>query len=125
MEHFFSTYFEKKKKTKQQLSPQLLDELYKIPKKDKGLNIPHFNVLNPNLVHQADLLFMPNDHGFKYILVVADANNRITDAESLKNKSSYQVRDAFDKIYSRNILSLPEQKDDTNYSLKECNSYIF
>ena len=97
--NFFSEYFSTKKKTKPQPSPQLLDELYKIPKKDKGLNIPHFNVLNPNLVHQADLLFMPNDQGFKYILVVADANNSITDAEPLRNKSSYHVRDAFDKIY--------------------------
>lgn len=104
---FFSDYFAKKKKTA--TKPQELDNLYKVPKKDKGPNMPRFNVPIPNAVHQADLLFMPHDKGFKYALVVVDACNSVTDAEPLKNKNAETVKDAFVKIYARTILKMPER----------------
>eukprot|EP01132_Coremiostelium_polycephalum_P007983 gene7983-9821_t len=57
---------------------------------------------------QADLLFLPNDNGFKYVLVVVDLGNRITDAEPLKDKSSETVKNAFIDIYKRGILKMPK-----------------
>lgn len=87
---------------------QLIDELYKKPKKDKGDNAPTFRSYPPNKIHQADILFMPDDGGFKYALVVADVGTRLCDAEPIKDKSSRMVSNAFQKIYKRKILSHPE-----------------
>lgn len=82
-------------------------QLLKPPKKDKGVNMPHFNVVKEDAVHQADILFLPTDKGFKYLLVVVDVNSRHVEAEPLKNKDNESVLHAFQKIYNRKILKLP------------------
>lgn len=106
-EKFFTEYFIDKKSNKG--SKKLLDNLYKIPKKDKGLNIPHFQKIKKDLIHQADLLIMPNDSGYKYILVVVDNGTRITDAQALKQKTPEAVLDGFKNIYERKILKYPKK----------------
>jgi hypothetical protein len=82
-----------------------------VPKKDHGVDIPHITVFEPNWVQQADILYLPNDNGYKYCLVVVDAANRMTDAEPLKEKTANAVLDAFKKIYSRKILKMPHRLD--------------
>jgi hypothetical protein len=93
-------------------TPKNKDELinlYKKPKKDSYKNTPHIQVLLPNVVQQADLLFLPNDNGYRYALVVVDAGSRLVDAEPIKNKDSESVLKAFKKIYERKILKIPER----------------
>ena len=70
---------------------KLVNNLYKIPKKDKGLNVPHHQATIPNLIHQADLIFLPNDNGFKYALVVVDIATRKVDAIPLKSKTNTEI----------------------------------
>ncbi|GAM23099.1 hypothetical protein SAMD00019534_062740 [Acytostelium subglobosum LB1] len=94
---------------KDYLDKQELYKLYLQPKKDKGLNMPHYQVFETGLKQQADLLFLPDDDGFKYALVVVDLGNRLTDAEPLKNISSAAVKQAFETIYKRGILVMPKQ----------------
>jgi hypothetical protein len=107
-EDFFEDFFkDKNKKQRKESNKNVLDKLYKVPKKDKGVNMPHFRAFKPNQVHQADLLFLPEDEGYKYALVVVDINNRRTDAEPLKNKTPSDVLTAFKTIYARGILKLP------------------
>lgn len=96
---------------KKALNNQQLHNLYKTPIKDKGPNMPTFQVLKPNTVHQADLLFLPNDEGYKYLLVVVDGFNKKIDAEPLKHKKAQDVKTAFEKIYNRNILDLPKRME--------------
>jgi len=85
----------------------LLDNLYKRPKRDKGLNMPSHQVFEKDGTHQADLLFLPDDKGYKYALVVVDIATGLTDAEPLKNKNAESIIKAFKNIYSRKILSHP------------------
>ena len=40
----------------------------------------------PNAIQQADLLYLSDDTGFKYPLVVIDLGSRLMDAEALKNR---------------------------------------
>ena len=89
----------------------IVKNLYKIPKKDKGLNVPHIFVPQEGHTQQADLLFLPEDpdHGFKYALVVVDASSGITQAEPLKTKDANDVLRAFKKIYKKGILKLPQK----------------
>jgi hypothetical protein len=85
-----------------------IKNLYKVPLRDKGVNMPHFQYYAPNLSQQADLLFLPNDAGFKYALVVADEGSRLVDAEPLKDKDGASITQAFKTIYKRGILKKPE-----------------
>lgn len=94
--------------SKRFLKKQELHNLFKLPKKDNDLNTPHIQQEEPNVVQQADLLFLPHDGNYKYALVVVDLGSRLTDAEPIKDKTSETVKKAFKEIYRRNILSLPE-----------------
>ena len=96
-------------KDKESLNNQQLHNLYKKPIKDKGVNMPHFQVLEKNLIHQADILYLPHDNGYKYALVVVDSHDRSVDAEPLKEKDSKTITAAFKKIYSRKILKEPQK----------------
>lgn len=96
---------------------QLIHNLYKRPVKDKGYNIPHFNVLKPNVVHQADLMFLPDDKGYKYVLVVVDCYSRLSDAYPLKDKNATSVVKGFKRIYKNGgILKIPERIEVDNGS---------
>ena len=86
---------------------KLVDELYKKPKRDKGHDAAYFHRYPPNTTHQADLLMLPFDKGYKYALVVTDIGSRLSDAEPIKNKESETVLKALKKIYKRGILEMP------------------
>ena len=68
---------------------------------------PHWEVSKPNMIHQADLLFLLHDSvgrkTYKYALVVVDIATRYKDAEPLTSKESSLVAKAFEKIYSRKL----------------------
>lgn len=110
MKHkFYKTFNLTKKKDKDWLKKQELANLFHRPPKLEYEDSAHFNqTYSPNVDHQADLLFLPNDNGYKYALVVTDVATRLSDAEPLRSKDSSEVRDAFKTIYQRGILSLPE-----------------
>jgi transposase InsO family protein len=92
---------------KKYLKKQLLYKLYRRPKKEKGSNLPKTIAFEPNAIHQADLLFMPHDGDFKYILTVIDVATRKVDAEPLTSKKSDHIINAFKKIYKRSDLKQP------------------
>ena len=69
---------------------------------------PHFNVTMPNDTHQADILFMPTDNKFKYILTVIDVASRYKAAMPLKDKSALTVWLNLEYIYKNTKLNPPE-----------------
>jgi hypothetical protein len=88
----------------------LVDELFRKVKKDRGVNAPKFYTnYNPGEIQQADLLFLPDDNGYKYTLTVFDLGSRMTDAEPLKDKLSSNIKKGFESIYKRKMLTLPKQ----------------
>mmetsp|Transcript_7123 Transcript_7123/g.7469 ORF Transcript_7123/g.7469 Transcript_7123/m.7469 type:complete len:375 (+) Transcript_7123:2-1126(+) len=93
----------KKKKT------NIVDQLYKIPVKDKKGDAPTFDHINPGYIQQADLLHLPNDKGYIYALVVTDQGSRLVDAEPLKGRKVTDILKALNKIYDRKILDKPHQ----------------
>ena len=84
----------------------LLHSLYQIPKKESGKEMAKYQVFKEGY-QQADILFLPKDNKNKYCLVVTDDHSHVTDAEPLTNKSSPSVKEAFETIYKRKILSKP------------------
>ena len=87
----------------------LLTNLTKAPAKEPNDVMPHTTAPVENATHQADILFLPDDDGFKYLLVVVDIATRKTDAQPLKSKDSDAVLKAIQKIYKRKILKLPKR----------------
>ena len=86
------------------LKNEELFQLYKKPKKDKRAEIAHMNDIEPKAVLQADLLYLPDDKGYKYALVCVDVGSGYTDAEPLKERDAKAVLDAYKKITSREPL---------------------
>lgn len=89
--------------------PKYIDLLFSKPKRDVGLNAPIYEFPAKNTVQQADVLYLPNDDGYKYLLVVVDNGSRKTDAEPLKSKEPKEVLKAFLKIFKRSILKQPKE----------------
>lgn len=109
MEKFYKDFDISGVKNKKQLQKQELYNLFKKPPREKPEQMAHFNqTYSANVDHQADLLFLPNDGGYKYALVVTDVATRLSDAEPLRNKESKDVVKAIDKIYKRGILKEPQ-----------------
>ena len=85
----------------------LVNNLTEVPKKEKNYATPHTTANVKYATMQADLLFLPEDDGYKYLLVVVDVATRLTDAEPLKNKEAKTVCNATKKIFRRKILQTP------------------
>lgn len=86
---------------------KLIRDLLKKPIKETKFETPHIRGIVGGNVQQSDILFITNDKGFKYILVVVDVGTRLTDAVPLKTKTAQSVKSALEKIYSRGILEFP------------------
>jgi hypothetical protein len=72
--------------------------LYKKPTPEKGPNeVPQFQDFVEGAIQQCDILFLPEDHGYKYLLVCVDDSTRKVDAQPLKSKLTTDVVKAFIK----------------------------
>ena len=87
---------------------QIDDTLTKPIKKDKVFTKIK-DVITPiaNYNYMADLLYLPNDKGYKYLLVVTDLITHAFDIEPLKNKESETVLQAMKTIFERSYLKKP------------------
>ena len=86
---------------------KVINELMKQPLQEGRYDIPKFQNFVKNNCHQADILFLPSDRGYRYLLVLVDISTRLIDAEQLKDKNASSVVKAFKKIYNRDILDIP------------------
>jgi transposase InsO family protein len=107
LKQFYTTFDLKKVKNKKNVLNEIMYQLFKRPYKSKLQ--PRILPIEKNHTHQADILYLPNDNGFKYGLTICDVGSRLTDCEPIKDKNTNTVLEALLKIYKRNILSEPKQ----------------
>jgi hypothetical protein len=89
----------------------ITDYLLEIPKKEKRIDTATTDVFERNNTHQIDLLYLPDDKGFKYALVCVDlAYPRYIGVEKLKTKTPEVVQIALLQIYKKykKFLKLPK-----------------
>jgi hypothetical protein len=86
---------------------QELFKLFQVPPKEKLM--PKFYNFEKDNTHQADILYLPDDDGYKFCLVVCDIATSLMDAEPLKKIDSKTVLSAIKKIYKRGILKTPTE----------------
>lgn len=86
-----------------------LKSLYKRPVPETGKQVPKAQVFEKGVYQQGDILYLPEDKGFKYLLVIVDLYDNSVDAEPVKDilSKDNDVLKAFQKIYSRNYLEIP------------------
>lgn len=85
----------------------LLKSLYKKTPKETPAN--HSIVYKPNKVHEIDILYVPEDNGYKYILSVVDVNNSLFEARGLKTRNKVEIIDKLNDIYRNSkYLNKPE-----------------
>jgi len=86
-----------------------LKSLYKKPVPEIGNQVPKAQVFEKGVYQQGDVLYLPEDKGFKYLLVIVDLYDNSVDAEPVKDilGKDNDVLKAFQKIYSRNYLEIP------------------
>jgi hypothetical protein len=97
-------------KTKQD-DKTITEYLLEVPKKESALQTPTTDVFERNNTHQIDLLYLPDDKGYKYALVCVDlAYPRYIGVEKLKNKKPEAVKSALLEIYKKykKYLKLPD-----------------
>lgn len=88
-------------------SNNVLHDLTKIPKKDSNAIMPHTYASKAWATEQADVLHLPDDDGYRYLLVVVDIATRTCDAEPMKTRDSKTTRIAMTKIFKRKIVQQP------------------
>lgn len=86
----------------------VVDQLYRRPQKDVLGDQTTFSSIVPNYIQFADLVYLPNDQGFIYALVVVDQGSRFVDAIALKDRKVADIIAGFRKIYQRKILKKPK-----------------
>jgi len=91
----------------QKLNVQKDSLIFDLVKNPKDKDLLHHKAYDENATHQADLLFLPNDNGYKYCLSVIDVATRKADGEAIKDKQPKTILKAMKKIWSRGVLSKP------------------
>ena len=85
------------------------EQLHKRPSPESQYNdMPHFNDFKVGQTCQADLLYLPDDRGYKYLLVVVDDASRQMDGEPLKERSDTDIIKGFEKIFKRKLIKKPK-----------------
>ena len=87
-----------------------IKSLYKQPVPEVKGEMPRAQVFVKNVYHQGDILYLPDDGDFKFLLVVVDMYDGAVDAEPVKEilHKDNDVLKAFKAIYSRNYLDFPD-----------------
>lgn len=85
-----------------------LNQLYKKPIPEKGKEMPVTQVFNKDVFYQSDVLFMPKDGDYSYILVCIDLYDGSLDAEPMKEVNVENVLKAFKEIFKRKYLKFPK-----------------
>jgi hypothetical protein len=86
-----------------------LKSLYKKPVPETGQQVPKAQVFYKGVYQQGDILYLPEDKGYKFLLVIVDLYDNSVDAEPVKDilSKNNDVLDAFKKIYSRKFIKPP------------------
>ena len=99
------------KKVKVWLANQALWQVH-LPK-PKRIDYAHFYVTKVNMIHQADLLYLPHDKvyqsTYKYVLNVIDIASGYKASRPLRTKKASEVAEMFADIYKRGPLKYPEE----------------
>jgi hypothetical protein len=110
IDKFYKSYGLDKPKNKKELSKEIIYKISQKPPPERGANMPKFQTFEDGWFQQADILYLPPDQGFNYLLVVVDNASKRFDAEPVKQLNAKTIVEAFKKIYKRTYVKMPKQR---------------
>jgi len=87
----------------------LLKNLTETPPKEPRNVEPHTVGAKLFATEQLDTLYLPNDKGYKYLLVIVDVGSRLCDGEPMKTRDAKATVKALTKIFKRGIVKRPKR----------------
>jgi hypothetical protein len=93
-----------------EITEKTVKQIFKKPHRNARKLFNHFNISVPNEMHQVDLLYLPNDDGYKYALCLVDCASRYKAARALESKLAVDIIQALENIYDKDVhLKLPKK----------------
>ena len=77
----------------------IVSQLYKQPQKE--IPATHKMIYKPNYEHEIDILYVPRDGEYLYILSVVDCHNSLCDARPLKSRKGEEIVNNLNDIYNK------------------------
>ena len=87
----------------------MVKNLLKVPPKEKKNIQPHTVASKIFASEQLDTLYLPDDDGYKYLLVIVDIATRKCDAEPMKKRDAKTTINALEKIFKRKVIKPPKR----------------
>ena len=81
------------------MSEQVYKEIFKRPNKMSSA-YNHFDISVVNQMHQIDVLHLPNDDGYPFVLSVIDCASRYKAARAIQGQTKPEIIEALNSIYS-------------------------
>lgn len=94
----------------------------------KDYNKLHQNAYSEDAIQQCDLLYLPNDNGFKYVVVCVDVATRKMDCEAVKDRKPETILKTLKKIWKRKYVNRPDfffKTDDGSEFKGALSRYLF
>ena len=85
-----------------------LTNIYKKMVRPPNIEQQHIKVPEEGYIYQADLLFLPTDQGYKYLLVMVDNCDNACDFQPMKEKTAKETLKAILEIFERPYLKRPK-----------------
>ena len=99
-------------------STDLIDQLYKRPLPDKDGDNTTFSRISSGYIQYADTLYLPNDKGYIYALVITDQGNRKVDLEPMQARKLSDIVKALKAILEL-VTLINEEVDARNKKIHE------
>lgn len=109
------------------LKNKTTSKLYEKPVKE--INFPHIQLPGEGWMAEIDILYLPNDNGFKYLLTCVDVYDSSCDAIALKTLNMKDVIHAMNWMFENSsFLTVPkllqaDQQFDNNYFKDWCDEH--
>jgi len=76
-----------------------LDKLHRKPLNE--IDEPSFKIMKANVMHQVDVLYLPNDRGRKYLLTLIDVHNGLCAGRAIEKMDMNYVLGSLEDIYEK------------------------
>jgi transposase InsO family protein len=76
-----------------------LDKLHQKPLEE--IDLPSYKILKPNVMHQVDVLYLPDDNGRKYLLTLIDVHNSLCSGRALERMDMNYILGSLDDMYEK------------------------
>lgn len=97
---------------------ETINKLMQPPKKE--IKYPHLQLFSPNTLHEVNVLYLPNDKGYKYVISLIDCYNGLCKVLPMKTLKMSDIIEKLELMYKTPLLKYPNCiQADNQFNIKE------